>query len=598
MTHNYQAIAPFKPLLTIITQLGIGHLCLGRRTIDISGGELQRLRIANQLATKSLQHNLFILDEPAAGLHPIDVALLHETLNELVRQGNNSVIIIEHNLALIAQSDWVIEFGPECGAKGGKVIAQNTPEQLKKLDTPTAQAIRACNEPINKQQWNEQRLNTTPSLDSAKDDLSKIKALIGYDVLPSVTDNSDAPIAMIFDPATYTEHNVLEFGGFINEIISLALDIQKTDSSELLAAWQQNPQAQLFINPLLNDIAIWGENLPKSLITQYHKQSKLNDNCTSFNACEQRIKVPFSNTHATNTMALSQALDFGAGYVELRDNDKLLAYCATRPVDFEQHNVGPIKPLVTNYIRQNGNAQCPVCKGSGTVIELALPLLIGDDNQSIESNRFLNTDLLNVFKGIYRSELLPFFNRMIKEQLWPAQTPIAKLTDEQKQILLYGYWCRPSHGSFVKSAKHDANEVNAWLRWEGLIAHALANQAKADKAWQQQLAASQTQTTCFNCKGSGLNRHSQLLQLGDWDWQSWLAQGTLAQLYDTLNAIEATTARVQARKAQIETILQAIIDQGYGKLPLNTPLLNGPWRLIVETITKQLSTLALIIKEH
>jgi excinuclease ABC A subunit len=117
-----------RPLL-ILEQVGMGYLKLGQSTTTISGGEAQRIKLAKELGRAQSGGNLYILDEPTNGLSCADVSSLMELLRGLVERGN-SLIIIEHDLMVLKECDWIIEMGPGGGDEGGEVIASGSPEQL------------------------------------------------------------------------------------------------------------------------------------------------------------------------------------------------------------------------------------------------------------------------------------------------------------------------------------------------------------------------------------------------------------------------------------------------------------------------------------
>ena len=132
--------------LQTLVDVGLGYVQLGQSATTISGGEAQRTKLARELSKRQTGRTLYILDEPTTGLHFDDVKKLLDVLNRLVSLGN-TVLIIEHNLDVIKQADWVIDLGPEGGEEGGRIVAMGTPEQIARVKKSyTGQSlVRALN---------------------------------------------------------------------------------------------------------------------------------------------------------------------------------------------------------------------------------------------------------------------------------------------------------------------------------------------------------------------------------------------------------------------------------------------------------------------
>ena len=123
--------------------VGLGYLRLGQGAPELSGGEAQRIKLATELQRSRNSrrgHTVYLLDEPTTGLHPADISLLVKELNSLVEAGQ-TVIVVEHDVSVIAQADRVIEMGPGAGADGGQIVASGTPAELSKRDTATGRVL-------------------------------------------------------------------------------------------------------------------------------------------------------------------------------------------------------------------------------------------------------------------------------------------------------------------------------------------------------------------------------------------------------------------------------------------------------------------------
>ena len=125
----FEDIPAISDRLETLGSTGLDYLTLGQSATTLSGGEAQRVKIASEFYRPITMKTLYLLDEPTVGLHYEDVRKLIEILQELVRRGN-TVVVIEHNLDVIKSADHVVDFGPEGGEGGGKVIAKGTPEEV------------------------------------------------------------------------------------------------------------------------------------------------------------------------------------------------------------------------------------------------------------------------------------------------------------------------------------------------------------------------------------------------------------------------------------------------------------------------------------
>jgi excinuclease ABC subunit A len=138
----FAKIPKLRRRLQTLHDVGLDYVKLGQPATTLSGGEAQRIKLAKELGKIATGRTLYILDEPTTGLHFADIEKLLEVLQRLADAGN-TVLVIEHNLDVIKQADWIVDLGPEGGEAGGEVIATGTPEQVAAVEeSATGQYLR------------------------------------------------------------------------------------------------------------------------------------------------------------------------------------------------------------------------------------------------------------------------------------------------------------------------------------------------------------------------------------------------------------------------------------------------------------------------
>jgi len=590
LDHPFADLADWRPLLSQLIALDLGYLTLGRRVDRLSGGEHQRLRVARMLSEERPDGLMLILDEPSAGLHPKDVARLLEVLDSVVSGGRNTVVLVEHNLDLIRASDWVVDFGPGGGPAGGRVVGQGLPDKIEGRDTPTGRALgKKGLRPAprgSKGKATDAKAHAVSSEDAARNGRQWLKRLLGEEASAEELDPVDFDgLAVVFDEAAAAARPY-EIGELDVEIARLLLD-EPDDSSEhlerLARLWADKPEAELRINPLIEELRVWGGEIPSSVLDAAERRLKhaglksdvslrKGANPAAVRATGKRFR-PAGNTFYERVGCVRDALGIGGGYVELWEPDgDLVGTAQTRRLDLTVPAVAPLSPDSACLVRSHATGRCPCCGGSGAVPAFDDSLVIGRKTTDPEDEKFLHSEALNILRGVRKSVLLPFLKRMTAEGIWPAGRSFAHLRPEERTILLHGYWHRPGPGSFLKSPKADPAEVSSWLRWDGLFRAALEEVDRSkSKEWVKAVRDSTLQVECPVCAGTGLQPHARAIKLGTRSFFDWVQEGAVWELVKALEKLNPASSRSERTRDRVLHCLGPLRDKA-PKASLREPL--------------------------
>ena len=561
-------------LVAAMCDLGIGYVALGRRIDTLSGGEVQRLRLAIRLAAASTGSIFFILDEPAVGLHPRDVRRLATALERVLDDGRNTIVMVEHDLRFIRSADWVLEFGPGSGPDGGRIIYSGSLEGLARTSTPTGLALAGKLPPLKgaPQLYVPAVKRRLPLDEQVGRTTALLRTLISGDA-PAALDSDEGspePIVVVSE-RFWSGRDSWEVAGLDREVPKLLLDVQRTTSgdvfAELLAAWDKDRECWLAFHPFLTDMQVWGAELPQSvvravsshvskegllLVTTKGDAAGKDFDVRQVRATGERL-VPEHDTEETRRRVLRDAFAVGARYVELRDRaGRLRATASDRLLDLQTAVIAPMAPVPSHFSRLDPLGRCLMCKGNRNVRAIPESLIIGNRSATPDSERLLTPEANAVMKGIRRNELNPFLRRLAREGLWDLKTSFQRLDHAKRNLILFGFWSRPGAGSFLKSPSANPAEVASWLRWDGLYRHILDQADRSpDPAWARRVHESAHDVRCLRCEGSGLQPFAKLLRVGDVSLAEWARLSDPERMLNLLRKVEPHTMRQRRARQRI-----------------------------------------------
>jgi len=566
-------------LIDAVCELGIGYVALGRRIDTLSGGEVQRLRLAMRLGRETADSMFFIMDEPAVGLHARDVQRLASALERVLDGGRNTLVIVEHDLRLISAADWVIDFGPGSGPAGGTIVFAGTPDDLVRTKTATGNALAGKLSTVNdlsptKTRGTNQKLGLHEQVTRTN---ALLRTLMTGDASLTVSDDSTTEPVVVVSDRFWSDRAAWEVAGLDSEIPKLLLDLQRVSIAEVFSSvleeWRKYPGGWLAIQPFLTEMQTWGAALPDSsirtvkglltkerlrLVTTAGDIVRKDRDVRELRATGERFR-PSDETDDARLAVLRDAFAVGAHYVELRDeHGRLRATASDRLVDLKRAIVGPMVPVPIHFTRHDRLGRCPMCEGKGSVSAPDLSLIVANPKRTPEDEAFLTREANAVMKGVRQNELKPFLRRLAKEGLWDATTPFDRLGESARDQILFGFWSRPGAGSFLKpGGKPD--EVSSWLRWNGLYRRVAEEADRSrDQDWAKRVVESARAVQCPRCEGSGLQLFASLLKVHDVPFDKWV-RSSAEMMYDTLTAVRTNSTRQHKTKRRIVHCLSPLV---------------------------------------
>lgn len=556
-----------RRLVDSMCDLGLGYVALGRRIDTLSGGEIQRLRLATRLSAPSAASALFVLDEPAVGLHADDVRRVASALENALEGGRNTVLIVEHDLRLIRASDWVLEFGPGSGPQGGRIILSGSPAKLAKSGTPTGLALggkpRAHKRSV-RVLLPSKRATETPALERQARTVALVRALMTGDAtdVPTAGRDGAEPVVVLSD-RFWAGRDGWEVAGLDYELPRFLLDLHRPSGEDVftrvMAAWATDRDSWLAIQPFLTEMQIWGAGVPASTISMVssHVSSEGMHLVTTSGKRVSRISdvrrvraagdrfVPTNDSEVERLRVLRDAFAVGARYVELRDGSgHLLATASDRLIDLDAALIAPIAPQPPHFSRLDPRGRCVMCDGKRVITVISGALVIGNRDVTPDSEPFLTPEARAVMKGVLRNELKPFLRRLAAEGLWDNGTPFSHLGRARQDMILFGFWSRPGAGSFLKKSTSSPEIASSWLRWDGLYRHVLDQAPRSkDAAWVKQLNERAQELRCQRCAGSGFEPYASLLRVGTLSFSAWAALREPRQVLEEVRRLSPQTRR-------------------------------------------------------
>lgn len=485
---------------TVLIELGLGHLTLGRSTPTLSGGEGQRLKLAKSLIeSKSKMKNgnfMYILDEPTTGLSYKDINRLFSIFDEIL-QYNNTIIVIEHNLNIIKHSDYIIDMGLGAGQLGGNnVFSGQYSELFMHSSSITAKAFRDIVDyhafsfsalPHTVQEKKYSSLKNSHKTDGCQQIYLSGQAFeIEKSILSNYSLHQDSNNFKFFD----TKENVYLFANNLVNVDCYAFNPFVTD---------------FFVYKKIGITAI--KNKLLNLSSSGFDLIFISGNPFSIQKDLKRILLndPWHFKIITDTM--EQAYNYGNGWLSVITKNEILEL-STRLVSLKHKVIG--SPKITTATFNRYLNPCKECHGSGFLTFLDDNLIIKNIELSILDDGFFYESISSKLKSIMRMEIKPAIKKFKDEGLFDFSKPFNLLDTDEKDMFFHGF----IHNKFLKP-NGNKNTKGDYIVWKGLYFYVRDNVSRFEKSLANEISSSITKSNCPFCKGTGFNKELELFFVED-----------------------------------------------------------------------------------
>ena len=481
---------------TVLTDLGLGHLSLGRSTPTLSGGEGQRLKLAKSLIeSKAKMKNgnfIFILDEPTTGLSYKDINKLFSIFDDIL-QYNNTIIVIEHNLSIIRHSDYIIDMGFGAGNLGGyNVFSGQYKELLKHSSSITAKAFQE-NVCLNLEQ---------PSLVSSNSPQEK-----KYSKANSNKNTGNCQNIYLSGQAFEIEQSILKNYSLFQDSDNFKFFKSKEDIFSFI---ENISGVKIYtFNPFVTNFFIYEKIAFIDIKNKLLKLSSVGFDkiyiSNTIYSIKKDLKIivlsdPWELRIITNS--IEQAYNYGNGWLSLILDDEIFEL-STRLVSIKNKIIGSPKITASTFNRYLN--PCKECYGSGSLLCLDDSLFIENKNLSIVDDGFLYRSVSEKLKSVMRIEIKPAIKKLKEEGLFDFTQKFSQLTTDEKNIFLHGF----THKKFLKP-KGNQNTKGDYIAWKGIYFYIRDNLTQLEKPLGKKISDSIIKSNCPFCGGAGFNKELEL----------------------------------------------------------------------------------------